>query len=270
VRARVASALLIFAACGRFGFEDEVASDAAIDAVSDGDLSALFDGCLLHMAMDEAGWTGLDNEVRDSCNGHHGRSLNGATTVNDGERGRVGLFSGGMACVQVANASALQPTTALTMSAWVFPSAQAPGSFGVVSRRSDFGVDASYSFFIWTNDNGAGMTNQLYVDLDTENDRVPDPTTSLLNQWRQLTVVYDGALPAAGRVAFYVDGVRSFTASETSATIAPPTGAPPLSIGCLPLAEPAQGFIGRIDEVVLWSRALAAEEVAMWHAASRK
>ena len=257
----------MFAACGRVGFVDEVASDAAADA----DQSALFEGCMLRMAMDEPGWTGLDNEVRDSCSGgHHGRALSGATTVEDRQRGTVGQFNGGMACVQVGNATALQPTTALTMSAWVLPVAEAPGSFGVVSRRSDFGVDTSYSFFIWTNDNGAGMTNQLYVDLDTENDRVPDPTTSLLNQWRQLTVVYDGTLPAPSRVVFYVDGVQSFTAMETSPRITPPTGAPPLSIGCLPLAGPAQGFIGRLDEVVLWSRALAADEVAMWHAASRQ
>lgn len=265
VRVGVVTTLWIVAACGRVGFEGE----AAVDAAADGDESALFDGCMLRMMMDEPGWTGADNEVRDSCGGgHHGRALNGATTVVDGQRGTVGLFSGGTACVQVANAEALQPTSALTMSAWVFPAAQAPGSFGVVSRRSDFGVDASYSFFIWTDNNGAGTTNQLYVDLDTENDRVPDPNASLLNQWRQLTVVYDGTLPAPSRVVFYVDGVRSFTALETSRTIAPPTSSPPLSIGCLPLAGPAQGLVGRIDDVVLWSRALSADEVARWHAAS--
>ncbi|HEY5933481.1 MAG TPA: LamG domain-containing protein [Kofleriaceae bacterium] len=265
MRVGVAS-VLVFAACGRVGFQDEVPIDAAADA----DQSRLFESCMLRMAMDEPGWTGLDNEVRDSCGGHHGRALNGATTVVDGQRGTVGMFGGGTACVQVANATALQPTTALTMSAWVYPVAEAPGSFGVVSRRSDFGVDTAYSFFIWTNDNGAGTTNQLYVDLDTENDRVQDPTTSLLNQWRHLTVVYDGTQPAPSRVVFYVDGVQSFTAMETSRTITPPTGTPPLSIGCLPLTGPAQGFIGRLDEVVLWSRALAADEVAMWHDASRQ
>jgi hypothetical protein len=268
VRVRAASALWIVAACGRFGFQDEVASDAA--APADSDLSALFSGCLLRMAMDESSWAGSANEVRDSCGGgHHGQAIGGATTVMDGERDVVGLFSGGTSCVQIADANELQPTTALTMSAWVFPSALAPGSFGVVSRRSDVGVDTSFSFFIWTSDNGAGMTNQLYVDIDTENDRVPDPTTALLNQWRQVTVVYDGARAESARVVFYVDGERTFSATETSAAIPATSGTPPLSIGCLPLAGPAQGFIGRIDDVVLWSRALTAEEVALWHAASR-
>ena len=273
---RILVAGVIAAGCGRLNFtaDNDVPPDVttpsdATDASGDADLSSLFADCLLHMAMDEPAWTGAADEVKDSCGGHHGTASGGATTSADGVRGRAGIFVGNPGCVQVADAETLQPTTQMTASAWIFPVALAPASFGVISRRADFGVSTSYSLFVWTDNDGTGSTNQLYIDIDGENDRVPNPNATFLNEWRQVTVVYDGARAEPARVQVYVDGQLSFTASESSPSITPTTGAPPFSIGCLPLGAPAQSFIGRIDEVVLWSRALDAGEVAQWYGATK-
>jgi hypothetical protein len=262
--------VVMLAGCGRLGFDTAAGppgdDDMPADAPIDGDLTALFDDCIFHLTMDEPAWTGAADEVIDKCGGHHGTAIGGATTGPDGVRGRAGQFIGGTSCVQVADASALQPTSALTASAWIDPAALSPDSYGVISRRTNVGVDTSYSVFVWTD---GGPKNRLYVDIDTENDRIPDPNADFLNAWHQVTVVYDGSALTAARLQFYVDGQLSFTAPETSSTIPPTTGTPPLSIGCLPLGGPAQSFVGRIDEVVLWKRALSAAEVAQWHAATK-
>jgi hypothetical protein len=35
-----------------------------------------------------------------------------------------------------------------------------------------------------------------------------------------------------------------------------------MAVGCLPLDAPAQGFVGLLDEVAVWHRALSASEIA--------
>jgi Concanavalin A-like lectin/glucanases superfamily len=272
VAARFVAVLLVSASCGRFHFDGaDVGGDAAIDAPTDSpgvpSLSELFVDCLLRMEMDEPSWTGVAGEVKDSCAGRNGQALAGVTTVADSVRGRVGEFDGVSQCVQVADAAMLQPTTAMTMSAWILPTALSPNSFGVMTRRTSFGVSAAYSLFLWTGDTG-GMKNRLYVDIDSENDRVFDPNAEFLNTWTQVTVVYDGARDVAERVRFYVDGKLSFVTKESSTAIAALESAPPFSVGCLPLEQPAQSFIGRLDEVVVWARALSAVDVETWYKAS--
>ena len=71
------------------------------------------------------------------------------------------------------------------------------------------------------------------------------------------------------RIRYYVDGNFTFAAPETSASIAPPQMEPNLSVGCLPLSGPAESFIGALDDVVIWRRALASSEVAGWYMATR-
>ncbi len=240
------------------------------DASSDADLASLFAGCVLHLKMDEPAWTGSAGEVVDSCGTNTGTALNGATTTANGVRGRAGIFVGGTSCVQVPDAPSLHVTTAMTTSAWILPTTLAPLSVGVISKRTDYMVGTAFSVFVMTDNNGAGNTNQIYVDIDTENDRVADPNAAFLGEWKQITVVYDGSLAAGARVTFYVDGELSFVAPESSPLIGVPATPPPLWIGCLPLGGgPAQGFVGKLDEVVVWNRALDAAEVATWYAATK-
>lgn len=120
MRGTLVAGLMLAAGCGRLNFDDNAVppGDVAIDNVAaDADLSALFVDCLVHMSMDEVAWTGAADEVKDSCGGHHGKASGGATTTADGVRGRAGLFIGDPSCVQVPDATALQPTTKMTASA---------------------------------------------------------------------------------------------------------------------------------------------------------
>ncbi len=233
--------------------------DATPADAGDGGLDPLLTGCVVRLMMDEPSWSGLSGEVGDACgDDDRGTAIAGATTVADGVRGRAGQFGGGSTCVRIADRAALHAGAALTFSAWVFPIAlDGVTSFGLVSKRNDVAVDAEYSVFLWTDDH-------VYVDIDNENDRFDGATALVNGAWQQVTVVYDGAASSVARVRIYVDGVLDVVGPESSAS-ATATDAD-LFIGCLPVSSPTQGFEGKLDEVVIWSRALSAIEVAAWHA----
>ncbi len=265
---RALAGVVVLAACGRLEFG--AVGDAPMDRsqpASDADLSNLLVGCQLRLAMDEASWT---QGLVDQCGGENpGTAVNGAVPVDDPERGRVGELVGGTSCVLVADAPQLRGGAALTVSAWIRPTALAPSSFGIVSKRTDFGVDTAYSLFVWTSANGGGPVNHLYVDIDTEDQRFEDPTDEFLDAWHQVTMVYDGARAPVERISIYIDGAFRTNAPESAASIPAPAVPPAIHVGCLPLGTPAQSLVGRIDDVVIWSRALPAADVGAWYAASR-
>jgi hypothetical protein len=221
-------------------------------------LGSLRDGCALAMHMDEAAWTGAAGEVRDDCGGdNNGTATGGLTTVDGGVRGRAGHF-GNSGCVEVADAPALHASTALTISAWVKPDSLDPNgaASGIVSKRVDTGNQSAYNLYIWT-------ANTVWVDLDGESDRFGGHRVIANNEWTQITMVYDGTAPQAQRVSIYVDASLDITSGETSASL--PALTPPLQIGCLPSTAAVQNFSGLLDEVIIWTRALAPSEVTAWH-----
>jgi len=264
--------IALLAGCGRVGFDGaaEVRSDAGgdgPDVPGDADLSALLEGCVLGLAMDETSWAG---GVIDRCGGdNNGTAIGGAVPVMDAERGRVGELFGGADCVVVPDAPALRGGSAFTTSAWVRPVAFTAQGFGVISKRSDLGVKSAYSVFLWASDFGAGSVNHVYVDVDTEDERFENTLGEFLGAWHQITVVFDGARASAERVAIYVDGAFTTFAPESASSVPVPATPPDVSVGCLPLGAPAQALVGRIDDVMLWDRALAAGDVTRWYEATR-
>ena len=254
------------AGCGRIGYDavtDAGAeTDAAVDAAVDAGPDPLLAGCVLYQHMDEPSWSGLSGEVGDACgDDDRGTATAGATTVASGVRGRAGEFSGGSSCVRIADRAGLHAGAALTISAWVFPTAlDGSREFGIVSKRVDYGVAGEYSVFLWSGDH-------VYVDVDTENDRLNGSAVLVNDAWQQVTVVYDGAVASDQRIRTYVDGALDVIATETSATAT--AFATDLYVGCLPLGMPAQAFVGKLDEIVIWTRALSPAEVGAWYQQTR-
>jgi hypothetical protein len=77
------------------------------------------------------------------------------------------------------------------------------------------------------------------------------------NTWYHVAVVFDGTLPADQRVRVYVNGEIDIIAPESSTSIDAYTSN--LYIGLLP--NGGDPFVGTIDEVVIWARALSQPEI---------
>jgi hypothetical protein len=258
--------------CGRVQVEpnappgDDAGPDAAPDAISEPDNGIFGAGCALGLKMDEAAWTGAQGEVIDSCGGdNNGTAVQGAVRVDDPGRGRIGEFPVPSGCVQISDAPVLHATTGLTLSAWIFPQMlDRSTSFGVLAKRNDFTVDdAEYTIFVST-------ANNVWVDIDSHNDRNHGARELINGAWQQITVVFDGTLPMAQRVKIYVDGQLDTAIPETSTSLTPyPSG---LTIGCMrlvPNTQPQIGMGGRIDDVGVWTRSFSAQDVIDWYRATK-
>jgi hypothetical protein len=216
-------------------------------------------GCALIQHMDET-WTGAPAEVADDCGGDD-RGTRGAGIASGapGVRNGAARFDG-RGCIEVPDSAALRAEGGLTLSAWVMPTALDDHRvFGIISKRTDMAVDSAYSVYLWA--------NRIWIDLDGNDDRFSGTTQLRSGAWAQLTVVFDGARPETRRVTLYVDGELDVVASESSRQLGPYPSA--LHIGCLPSSTASQNFVGSLDEVAIWTRALDEREVAHWYDQTR-
>lgn len=248
------------------GPDAPLASDAmaADDSASDGGDGAIVanplrDGCKLLLHIEEPAWSGVAGEAIDSSGfGNHGTANGTATTTADGKFGRAGSFDGS-GWVTVHDAPSLRPTTAVTYAAWIYPTGlDGVRSPGIIAKRTGFGMDTAFTMFIWIN-------NQLYVDIESENNRFASPTVFQNNQWYFVAVVFDGSLVAAQRVRVYVNGGLDTAANEDSTSI----GAHPSDVSIGNLVGGGDTFIGRIDEATVWTRALSGGEIAALYASTQ-
>jgi hypothetical protein len=202
--------------------------------------------------MDEAAWDGSRDQVRDaSGQGHHGTAVAGAATVAGGRFGRAGSFPGGAGCVAIPDEPGLRPGSELTVSAWLMSSGIGRGTAqGIAAKRVDFQRDSAFAFFLGTND-------VLGVDVDTEDDRFEAGSPLAAGRWYHAAFVYSGAARA---VTVYLNGAAITGHSESASSIT--AFSSPMAVGCLPLATPAQGFVGLLDDVAVWHRALSSGEIA--------
>lgn len=208
-------------------------------------------GLALLLHMDEAAWDGSRDQVRDaSGEGHHGTSIAGATTAAGGRFGRAGSFPGGAGCVSIANEAGLRPGSELTVAAWLNSSGIGRAAAqGIAAKRVNFQQASAFAFFVGTSD-------RLSVDVNTEDDRFEAGGPLAAGRWSHAAFVYSGA---AAAVTVYLNGAPIAAHSESASSVTPFPS--PMWVGCLPEGTPSQGFVGLLDEVAVWHRALTAAEV---------
>jgi hypothetical protein len=239
------------AACGNVSTSVDAAGP---DADLLGDLRT---GCVVMEHMDEAAWTGAVGEVRDDCGGdNNGTAIGGITTTDDAVRGRAGNFDGN-GFIEIPAAAALDASTELTISAWFKATAlDDVDAFGIVSKRTDTGIDQAYSVYLWTRD-------KVWTDFPDQNQRFEGSAVISNNVWTQVTAVFDASAAAAMRVTVYLNGVVDSTDTDTATTL--PKSPAKLNVGAMPSSLAIQNFKGQLDEVVVWTRALTAAEVMSWY-----
>ena len=162
-----------------------------------------------------------------------------ATWTASGKFGSALVFNGSNALVTIADAPELNLTTAMTLMAWVKPSA-ASTLFTDVIWKDYFAYFLEATSDTGTPGVGAFINSTAHV-------WIPAPSALTVGAWAHLAATYDAA-----NVRLYVNGVQVGISAQTG-TIG--TTTTPLWIGG------AQRFSGVIDEVRIYNVALTQAQI---------
>ena len=148
--------------------------------------------------------------------------------------------------VTVANTPLLQFTTAFTLSAWVNPAASQHSEAMVIGKE----IPGNLPYVLYAK--GSGIGPDAYVLINGNYQLAASANTIPANTWTHLAVTYDGAT-----LSVYVNGTL---AASTAVTGNLTTGSGALRIGNNTVFG-SEGFIGSIDEVRVYNRAISAAEI---------
>lgn len=158
----------------------------------------------------------------------------------------------GTSYAQAPHSASLNPTTAMSVEAWIYPT-----SFGlnqwlntIVSTDAWTGPNGEEGYVLRCGDNGKLSFN---IASSTSWKEAVSPALMATNQWHHVAGTFNGSV-----LKVYLNGVEVATTNFTG-TIKASTQ--PLRIGRM--AEPTQNreFNGQIDEVRIWNKALTLTEI---------
>jgi len=197
-------------------------------------------------------WRG-EADANDLIGGHHGTFFRGTvvTAPDVTASGKVGgaLNFDGTLHVRVHDSAALRPAQ-FTVEAWVFPTEDKGPSRTIIARGSS------------TNDSDTWCLSLPFGSrprfISHENHLLQSPFGIPLNEWTHLAATFDGE-----KKRLYVNGAQAVASDGFLDTLVYDTAPVPVTIGSDWASNASSDvFIGRIDEVALYNRALTADEVA--------
>lgn len=214
----------------------------------------LVEGLVGHWKMEEA--TGV-NLVDSSGQGNTGTVVSSPVSTSNCPRGKCLSFNGTNQYVDFGNPAILQLST-LTLAVW-FKMTGSTGRYLVGTWCNTLCVPTPNHQTFLSYIDAAGTTS-FYLNYSNNDDYNIYALSGGYNddQWHLYTATFNGASRA---VALYMDGVLS-----TSATTAHGIGATAIDkfiIGAGALGDAAPNyFLGSIDDVRIYNRALTAQEIA--------
>lgn len=193
-------------------------------------------------------WWPADGNALDAVGGNNGTLVNDVVYANGRADGQCFLIDGGNAGVDVGVAANLQLQD-FTIETWIQRTWASIASYnGGPGMFFSYGTDG-YGFGI--NDDGTLLLTEVGVDS------VASPTGITDTGWHHVAVTKSGT-----NVVFYIDGAAAWTTNYSSSfdfsTSALIGAEPPVDPGF-----PANSFVGAIDEMSIYGRALSAAEISM-------
>ncbi|MCA9061860.1 MAG: DUF4347 domain-containing protein, partial [Planctomycetaceae bacterium] len=189
-----------------------------------------------------------EGNANDFTSTHEGTAI-GGVTYTPGISGRGFEFDGTTGYISIADNATLEVTSAVTMAAWI--KADDVANFRQIISK--FGASGSMAYQFGLSPNGA-----LRADFSTNGTTYTNigTSTGLLTsgQWYHVAATFDN-----GAMKLYINGVQAGSSTAAFSTIYS-GGSADLNIGRA--ASAAQYFDGRIDEAVVYNRALSATEIA--------
>ena len=196
-----------------------------------------------------AAWRGETN-ASDLIGGHHGTFFAGtsvtvARLTADGKVGRAFDFDGTVH-VRIPDSPALKPER-LTVEAWVFPTGLNGGFQAIIARGSSNNEDDTWYL---------GLLDSIPQFWSHGNHLLQCPFAIPLNEWTHLAATFDGLIKR-----LYVNGVQATSQDELGALAYDVAPVPVTIASDWAFNASSARFVGRIDEVALYDRALTADQI---------
>ncbi len=192
----------------------------------------------------QLGWWPGEGDSLDLVGTNHGTQLNGLTFAA-GKSGNAFNLDGVDDSISIADNAVLKPA-AITAEAWVYPSAAQSANATVLMKTTAAAMTDGY---------GLGYLNAtqfgFWVNSTAAASRVVTGSALSTGAWHHVVGTYDGAT-----IRLYIDGAQVGTGTVYSTAITHSTS--PLVIGRAPGGNT---WLGKLDEVALYNRALTAAEV---------
>ena len=194
-----------------------------------------------------AAWSfneGAGTTVADASGNNNTGTISGATWSTLGRYGNALTFNGVNNLVVINSSASLNVTTAMTLSAWVFPTATQSGWRTIMQREVD-------AYFLNASSDAGPLRPAGGGTLNGTVRNIVGPSALAVNAWTHVAVTYDGAA-----IRLFVNGTQVAAVARTGTL---ETNTKPLRIGGnSPYGE---YFQGRIDDVRVYNRALTATEI---------
>ena len=185
---------------------------------------------------------GYSSDIRGGLNG----TLKNGATFAPGKVRQAFSFDGVDDFVEVPDAPALTPPNGITLAAWVFRTTQNAGD--IISKDGE-GFARQYILNV-------GQNNKFRAHVGVPGGLmfVESTSTAPLNTWTHVAMTYDG-----NNLNLYVNGLLEGSVGVTGPIS---QGTQPVRIGGgAPTGYPQFFFAGSIDEVQIYDRALAQDEI---------
>ncbi len=209
---------------------------------------AVIPDLVAHYTFDEGSGTIAEDS---SGNGINGTLVNGPAWIT-GKNGKALNFDGTDDYVNIAANSAFDSLNEITVTAWIKPVVGSTGIKGIVNFWKSYTDRAYLALF-------SGSTPSVYNDIDDIGTlHSTEGITSLMNEWVFLSWTYD----KSSLSKIYVNGTQKGTTLDVVLSFANLDDGFYATIGInregTGLYSP---FMGSIDEVKIYNRALTAEEI---------
>ncbi len=190
------------------------------------------------------GWWSAENSAHDLLSESVGELKNGAAFA-PGKVGQAFSLTNG-AYVEIPDSTnvSFSGTQSMTVELWVYRTGSAP-LMHILSKRVG-AWDMQYQLG-WDMQSGINFAAGAAGAVVAANSGIPLP----VNTWWHLAATADGS-----SLKLYINGKL---AASAAGTLGPPNSAP-IRLGIIDFYEPLP-FVGLIDEVSLYNRALTAEEI---------